>query len=32
MPTLIFTDQGYDATNSTILAKINPMQLSAPQV
>ena len=24
--TVVFTDQGYDATNSTILAKINPMQ------
>jgi prepilin-type N-terminal cleavage/methylation domain-containing protein len=24
--TVVFTDQGYDSTNSTILAKINPMQ------
>ena len=24
--TVVFTDQGYDATNSTIVAKINPMQ------
>ena len=24
--TVVFTDQGYDATNSTILPKINPMQ------
>jgi prepilin-type N-terminal cleavage/methylation domain-containing protein len=24
--TVVFTDQGYDSTNSNILAKINPMQ------